>query len=112
MKTQFTTNQYNVSEENLSNHFNGLTEKVDELNLWDISILPCGHGHYSIEATFNVDGKELIVKTRTSNMQLIDAWKSGMDDMYDGFDNWDEVVESMLCAIESAELFDFFEKTC
>lgn len=112
MSTIFTTQQYNVSEENLSNYFDGELEDVKELNLWNVNILPSGHGHYSIEATFNVNGDELIVKTKTSNMSLIDAWKSGMADLYedgeDGFDNWDEVVESMLYAIDAEdEIIEF-----
>ena len=104
METIFTSNQYNVAQDQLSEYFSNSVDDIKELNLSDVSILPSGHGHYSIKAKFEVDGNELEVKTKTSNMQLIDAWKSGMNDNYedgeDGFDNWDEVVESMLIVID------------
>lgn len=107
MRTQFNTNQTNVTEENLNNNFNGYIKNVDTLTLWDLSVSLSGHGHYSIEGTFIVDGKDLTIKNTTSNMQLIDAWKSGMNDMYedgeDGFDNWDEVVECMLSVIDAED---------
>lgn len=107
METLFTSNQYKVSNENLSNSFDGFITNVKNLKLWNISILPSGHGHYSIETLFIVNDKEKIIKTKTNNMQLIDAWKSGMNDLYDdgedGFDNWNEVVESMLFAINAED---------
>ncbi len=103
--TTFTSNQYNVSLESLSSAFDHLLTDVENLNLWYISIFPSGHGHYSIEAAFNVNDKELIIKTTTSNMQLVDAWKSGMNDNYedgeDGFDNWNEVVETMMSVVDA-----------
>ena len=108
--TTFTSNQYNVTEEVLSNSFNHFITDVENLNLWNISISPSGHGHYSIEAIFNVDGEELVIKNKTNNMQLIDAWKSGMNDLYedgeDGFENWTEVAETMLSTINATEFIN------
>lgn len=104
MTTQFTTNEYNVTENQLSNLVDSFDRhlEMETFNLWNIQLSPAGHGHYSIEATFNVNDKEVVIKTKTNNMQLVDAWRSGVD-MYeggeDGFDNWDEVVESMFYTI-------------
>ncbi len=114
MTTQFTTNEYNVTEDQLSTSFDGFIENVDYLNLWNIQLSPSGHGHYAIEATFNVNEKELVIKTKTNDMQLVDAWKTGVydfdqrEDAY--FDTWDEVVASMLSTIDAEEnIVEFIE---
>tara|TARA_R110002050_G_scaffold145702_3_gene271196 strand:- start:1820 stop:2161 length:342 start_codon:yes stop_codon:yes gene_type:complete len=102
--TTFSSNQYNVTSDNLSSAFNHFVTDVDSLNLWDISVRPSGHGHYRIQAIFNVDGKELTVNKTTSDMPLIDAWKSGMNDSFeDGgwYENWDEVAESIISALNA-----------
>jgi len=107
MVTQFNSFQYGVSVENISNSFGGLNYGVSVLSLWNISVVPSGHGHYDIFAEFKTEEKVFKLKTTTSNMQLIDAWKSGMNDLYengeDGFDDWDEVVESMLSTINAQD---------
>lgn len=112
MKTQFTSTQYKVSEEQLYNIIDGSIDNVENIDLWDISILPSGHGHYSIKSVFTVNGNDIVIKTKTSNMALVDAWKEGMSDTYDiredgHYDNWEEVVDSMLFAIDPAdEIFE------
>jgi hypothetical protein len=80
------------------------------LDLNGIQLLPSGHGHYAIEASFHIDGKPLIIKTRTSNMELVDAWKDGMHDNFQNhhfYDSWDDVVRSMLNTIDpDNEIFE------
>ena len=104
MKTQIISNQYNMTSEFLAQYFDNIITGVNDFELWSISVSPSGHGHYSITCEFIVDGLTKIVKTKTSNMHLIDAWKSGIQDMYedgeDGYDNWDEVIETMLNTID------------
>lgn len=101
MKNQFFSNQHQVTPKHLADHLEkSLISSISNFSLWDISVAPAGHGHYTIVSKFNVDEIEFEMKAKTSNMQLIDAWKSGMNDNYetgeDGFDNWDEVVKTML----------------
>lgn len=102
--TVFKSYEYGINEEQLAQSLESL-DNVGEVILWDINLLPSGHGHYAITAKYEVDGQEILVKTKTSNMELVDAWKSGMKDLYedgeDGFDNWDEVAECMLGAINA-----------
>lgn len=104
--TNFTANQYQITDNQIEAFF-GAIQGVHDLNLWNISLSPSGHGHYSITSTWNVNGSEIEIKTTTNNMQLVDAWKSGMQDLFeegdDGYDNWNEVVESMLNAIDAED---------
>ena len=107
--TIFRSNQFGVTEDNLF-HFFTYIDYCASLELYDIQINPSGFGHYSIKVIFDCKDFEnnnhrIEVKTKTNNMQLVDAWKSGMNGMYedgeDGFENWNDVVESMLCAIDA-----------
>lgn len=112
MKTQFTSNQVNVTEEHLIAAFGNTIEGVSTFNCYDISIFPKGHGHYKIKATFHINNEKLLVTVTTSNMPLIDAWKSGINGLYeegeDGFDNWEEVVKQMFFVIDSKNQIDEF----
>lgn len=110
MKTQFTSNEYGVTAEQLANNFNGDIENVETLNLWSISLAPSGRGHYKLTIELNINGEELIIKTSTSNMNLIDAWTSGdnYEDGEDMFENWNEVVDSMLNVIDIEEQIEEF----
>ena len=101
MKTEFASNQYIVTEDQLKSYFEGSIGKVRTLGLWNIVIKPTGHGHYKVEATFHVNNEELVVKTVTSNMSLIDDWKDLMRDLFEG--DKDDLVESMLCAISAED---------
>lgn len=91
------SNQYGISEEQLRD-LN--TWNAESFTLESIQLRPSGHGHYDLVATMTVNGKSHIHTSSTTNMQLVDAWKSGMQDIYedgeDGFDDWDEVIETML----------------
>ena len=104
--TNSTSNQRGITDNQVSSFFSDL-EGVNELNLWDVSLMPSGHGHYKIKSTWNVNGQEIQLMRTTSNMQLVDAWKSGMQDLYEdgeyGYDNWDKVVESILSAIDAED---------
>ena len=107
MKTTFTSHQHKITPVQISSYFEGFVQGVEELDLYNIQLLPAGHGHYSIEATFIADGEEIVIEKTTNNMQLVDAWKSGMQDMYengeDGFDDWDDVVDTMLSTINAED---------
>ena len=110
--TIFTSNQYNVSGNQLENHFDFI-QGVETLNLWDISVSPSGHGHYAILAKFEANDIEVEVKTKISDMMLIDAWKDLMNGNFEAdedafYETEDEVVEAMLSAINAAD--DIFEK--
>ena len=113
METQIISNQYNISSEFLTLYFDNIITGVNDFELWSISVSPAGHGHYSIACEFILDGLTKIINTKTSNMHLIDAWKSGMSDMYedgdDGFDNWDEVTETMLNTIDIEGGIEYLE---
>ena len=104
METIFKSTQHGVNDSQLSKYFDGNIEGVKELKIADISIRPSGHGHYKIKAAFVVDGTELDVKTTTSNMELIDAWKDHMNDTFNDephhyYDDENDLVNSMLLAI-------------
>tara|TARA_A100000164_G_scaffold358915_1_gene371008 strand:+ start:1049 stop:1408 length:360 start_codon:yes stop_codon:yes gene_type:complete len=113
MKTTiFTSNQYKVSATQLEDHFTFI-EGVETLNLWDISVSPSGHGHYAIIAEFEVNDLKIEVKTKTSDMMLIDAWKELINDNFESdedrfYENEDEIVEAMLSAINAED--EIFEK--
>ena len=101
-----TSNQIGINTDQLTTFF-GEMENVNELDLWNISLIVSGYGHYKIASTWNVNGKKIELNRTTNNMRLIDAWKSRMQDLYedgeDGYDNWDEVVESMLNTIDAED---------
>ena len=103
---QFLSNQKNVSQDSLLNYFEDKIENVKSLELYDLSLFPAGHGYYYIQAVFKIDRKEftsLTIKTKTNNVLLIDAWKSGMNEDFDngddGFKSWEDVCKAMLSAI-------------
>jgi hypothetical protein len=108
MKTEFNSFEHCVSNEELENHFDGYIEGVDTLELVNIELYVSGHGHYKVKTTLNVNDKEIVINAVTSNMNLTDAWKSGERDLYydgdDGFDNWNEVVTSMLRTCDILEI--------
>lgn len=110
--TVFRSEQNGITEENLLKYFTYI-DYAASVNLYDINLSPSGHGHYSITAIFEVtdiDNNSHTVKVnrKTNNMQLIDAWKSNTNGLYengdDGFDNWNEVVESMLFTINPNDI--------
>jgi len=102
MKTNFTSYQTGITKEHLKSHFKGVD--VEEFTLWDVSVSPSGHGHYSASVQLEVDNMMHTIHLLIDDMQLIDAWKSGMRNLYedgeDGFDNWDEAVYSLLSKTE------------
>jgi len=61
-------------------------------------------GHYTLIGLFELDDETIEKRVVITNMNLADAWKSGMIDQYedgeDGFNNWDEVVETVLCKFD------------
>ncbi len=81
---------------------------VDSFVLDFINIVGVGRGAYLIEAHCKIDEIEYKIKRRTTNSQLYDAWRSGMSELYedgdDGFENWDDVVSSMLMIIDFEEV--------
>jgi hypothetical protein len=103
MKTEYTSKQNKVTAQNLQSYF-GNQKQVEFFNLWDITITKKGHGHYVIKTIININNEEITIKSITNDMQLIDVWKSGINEMYEEGENdcyyekWDEVVDSMLFA--------------
>jgi hypothetical protein len=86
-----------LTEYHLDFAFTRIPNAVEELCMWSISVLPSGHGHFSIRAEWIIDGKKEVVIKTTNNMELIDAWKEGSLDFVVGYYNsWDEVVDTIL----------------
>ena len=105
--TNFESNQYGIEKRHLSEYFNKL-DSVDSLRLHGVYLRFSGHGHYKIKSKWYVnDEEEFEFNVVTTNTNLTDAWKSGMQDLYedgdDGFENWDDVVNSMLRVIDPVD---------
>jgi len=101
--TNYDSRAHKITGQHLSQYFDGELSNVLDLEIYHIEVRFSGHGHYTIIAEFIVNDEKLKIKTTTNNMPLIDAWKSLMSDNYeegeDGYDNEDEIIESMLSAI-------------
>lgn len=97
MTTLITSSERNITNEQLEKSIKGYID-ADSLELYSIATNFSGHGHYEIEAEYLIDGKSLIIKSTTDNMNLIDAWKSGdnYEDGEDNFESWDDVADTML----------------
>jgi|GEM_PF-6529741 len=52
----------------------------NDINFFDLSILPSGYGHYQVKLIIDVDGKTIELVRTTNNMPLIDAYKSQVHD--------------------------------
>ena len=102
MKTQFTSHQHGITEEHLKSHFKGVD--VEEFILWNIHPSPSGHGHYSVSVELEIDNKIHTIHLLIDDMQLIDAWQSGLENIWAGpeedYESWDEVVSSLLSKTE------------
>jgi hypothetical protein len=95
----FISYQYGIKNADMEKFFN---KHSLPRTLWGITLLPCGHGHYSLTSYWVINESDVAIKRTITDMRLVDAWKSGMDDLYedgdDGFDNWGEVINTMLYA--------------
>lgn len=97
MKTQFNSRQHNVSKEYLKFLFPLGISNVDTATLHSISVHPKGHGYFDVIVDVEINGMDEEFRGDTSNMQMIDAWKSG-EEFVDTtmFDSWADVVYSLL----------------
>lgn len=97
MKTQFNSRQHNVSKENLEYVFPLGISNVDTATLLSINVHPKGYGHFDVIVDVEINGMDEEFRGTTSNMQMVDAWKSGEEFVDTSmFDSWADVVYSLL----------------
>lgn len=97
MKTQFNSRQHNVSKENLEYIFPLGISNVDTATLHSIAVPAKGYGYYDVLVNVGINGINEEFRGCTSNMQTIDAWKSGEEFVDTSmFDSWADVVYSLL----------------
>lgn len=113
MNTIFYSNQYGISSDDLKNHL-GYINEINALTLQDISLQQSGYGRYKVKVDLLIDGEPKKYSVTTTNTELTDAWKSGQE-MYEdgecGFEDWSDVVESMLILIDIEDIiFEFLQQ--
>jgi hypothetical protein len=98
----FRSQQYNVTPLDVAQSYELFGGEF--LVLKNIEFKFKGHGHYTLIGLFELDDETIEKRVTITDMNLVDAWKSGMRDLYedgeDGFNNWDEVVETVLCKFD------------
>lgn len=104
MRTQFKSNQHNVSTDVLRSLFPVGIANTETLTLNSIRASFKGYGHYKIIVDVEVNGMEASFNGVTDNMQTIDSWEEGEEDFNtDLFDSWEDVVDSLLYAVDFEE---------
>lgn len=104
MKTQFISNQYDVSTDVLRSLFPVGIANTETLTLNSIRAAFKGYGYYEIMVDVEVNGMKASFNGDTNNMQTIDSWGEGEENLNEAiFDSWEDVVDSLLYAVDFEE---------
>lgn len=104
MKTQFKSNQYDVSTDVLRSLFPVGIANTETLTLNSIRAAFKGYGYYEIMVDVEVNGMKASFNGDTNNMQVIDSWGEGEENLDTNlFDSWEDVVDSLLYAVSFEE---------
>lgn len=104
MKTQFKSNQYDVSTDVLRSLFPVGIANTETLTLNSIRAAFKGYGYYEVIIDVEVNGMKASFIGDTNNMQTIDSWGEGEENLDTNlFDSWEDVVDSLLYAVDFEE---------
>lgn len=104
METQFNSNQYNVRTDVLRSLFPVGIANTETLTLNSIRAAFKGYGYYEIMVDVEVNGMKASFKGDTNNMQVIDSWGEGEENLNEAiFESWAGVIDSLLYAVNFEE---------